>query len=207
MLQSFKMWQIGHDLFCVGYNCIMLLSHVLFVARTVSWTGGRTENSWWTYLSHPPNTSFLTIPFPFVAFGKKLVDEKITCFFCSGSFCYFFPFFHCPFCSLLLSLLSLFWLINNFISFCLSGPQVSSSFLSHISAIFARFLFLSHCPISKNLWFLKNLCYQQTNLSALGGAHIAEYEIAHHGHKYPDVDKPIDMLDSSIIFRSDNSFR
>ena len=97
MLQSFKMWQIGHDLFCVGYNCIMLLSHVLFVARTVSWTGGRTENSRWTYLSHPPNTSFLTIPFTFVAFGKKLVDEKITCFFCSGSFCYFFPFFSLSF--------------------------------------------------------------------------------------------------------------
>ena len=37
---------------------------------------GRTENSW-THLRHPPNTSFLTIPFTFLPKAKKWLMEKI----------------------------------------------------------------------------------------------------------------------------------
>ena len=42
--------------------------HVWLVARTASRTRRRTENSW-TYLSHPPNTSFLSPNHPFYFFA------------------------------------------------------------------------------------------------------------------------------------------
>ena len=50
--------------------------HVRVVARTVSRTDTRTENPW-TYLLHPPNTSFLTFPFTFLPSAKKQWMEKI----------------------------------------------------------------------------------------------------------------------------------
>ena len=47
-------------------HCCSCYDHVRVVACTVS----RTDNPW-TYLPHPQNTSFLTIPFTFLPSAKK----------------------------------------------------------------------------------------------------------------------------------------
>ena len=56
--QSSEKWKLEHD-FSRWITVQCFQGYVWFIACTASRTHGQTENAW-TYLSHPPNTSFLT---------------------------------------------------------------------------------------------------------------------------------------------------